>query len=85
MAEGIEDDGQLARLRDLGCELGQGYLFARPQDGPTFSATFLAEYRRTHEADKLSTDAEPRLGRARELAEAPRRIVAPSATTRSGG
>jgi diguanylate cyclase (GGDEF)-like protein len=85
VAEGIEDDGQLARLRDLGCELGQGYLFARPQDGPTFSTTFLAEYRRTHEADKLSTDAEPRLGRARELAEAPRRIVAPSATTRSGG
>jgi diguanylate cyclase (GGDEF)-like protein len=30
VAEGIEDPEQLARLRDLGCALGQGYLFARP-------------------------------------------------------
>jgi diguanylate cyclase (GGDEF)-like protein len=30
VAEGIEDAEQLARLRDLGCTLGQGYLFARP-------------------------------------------------------
>ncbi len=30
IAEGIEQRGQLERLRDLGCELGQGYLFARP-------------------------------------------------------
>jgi len=30
VAEGIEEEGQFARLRDLGCELGQGYLFARP-------------------------------------------------------
>ena len=29
-AEGIENAEQLARLRDLGCELGQGYHFARP-------------------------------------------------------
>jgi predicted signal transduction protein with EAL and GGDEF domain len=30
VAEGIENQGQLDRLRDMGCELGQGYLFARP-------------------------------------------------------
>jgi diguanylate cyclase (GGDEF)-like protein len=30
IAEGIEQPGQLARLRDLGCEYGQGYLFAIP-------------------------------------------------------
>ena len=30
VAEGIEEEGQLRRLRTLGCELGQGYLFARP-------------------------------------------------------
>ncbi len=30
VAEGIEEPGQLARLIELGCELGQGYLFARP-------------------------------------------------------
>jgi diguanylate cyclase (GGDEF)-like protein len=30
VAEGIEDHRQWARLRELGCQLGQGYLFARP-------------------------------------------------------
>jgi diguanylate cyclase (GGDEF)-like protein len=30
VGEGIEDHEQLARLRELGCTLGQGYLFARP-------------------------------------------------------
>jgi diguanylate cyclase (GGDEF)-like protein len=32
IAEGIETDHQLAALRDLGCRLGQGYLFARPSE-----------------------------------------------------
>jgi diguanylate cyclase (GGDEF)-like protein len=32
IAEGIEEPGQLKRLRDLGCEFGQGYLFAQPSD-----------------------------------------------------
>jgi EAL domain-containing protein (putative c-di-GMP-specific phosphodiesterase class I) len=30
VAEGIEEAGQLAELRGMGCALGQGYLFARP-------------------------------------------------------
>jgi diguanylate cyclase (GGDEF)-like protein len=30
VAEGIETDDQLDRLRELGCDLGQGYLFSRP-------------------------------------------------------
>jgi len=30
VAEGIEYDEQAAALRDLGCDLGQGFLFARP-------------------------------------------------------
>ncbi len=30
IAEGIETDAQLDQLRDQHCELGQGYLFARP-------------------------------------------------------
>jgi diguanylate cyclase (GGDEF)-like protein len=33
VAEGIEEKGQLDRLRDLGCEFGQGFLFARPTEG----------------------------------------------------
>jgi diguanylate cyclase (GGDEF)-like protein/PAS domain S-box-containing protein len=30
VAEGVETEGQLARLRTLDCDHGQGYLFARP-------------------------------------------------------
>ncbi len=30
VAEGIETAGQRTRLQDLGCDLGQGYLFGRP-------------------------------------------------------
>jgi EAL domain-containing protein (putative c-di-GMP-specific phosphodiesterase class I) len=30
VAEGIETTEQVADLREFGCPLGQGYLFARP-------------------------------------------------------
>jgi len=30
VAEGIETEGQAARLLDLGCEVGQGFLFSKP-------------------------------------------------------
>ncbi|HSM84078.1 MAG TPA: EAL domain-containing protein, partial [Nodosilinea sp.] len=36
-AEGIETPQQRDILRDLGCEYGQGYLFARPTDGTTIT------------------------------------------------
>lgn len=32
IAEGIEDDFQRLKLQDFGCDLGQGYLFAKPLD-----------------------------------------------------
>ncbi|WP_375457749.1 EAL domain-containing protein [uncultured Enterovirga sp.] len=32
VAEGVEHEGQSAQLEKLGCILGQGYLFGRPQD-----------------------------------------------------
>ena len=37
MAEGIESEAQLASLRELGCDLAQGFLFARavPPDALT--------------------------------------------------
>jgi diguanylate cyclase (GGDEF)-like protein/PAS domain S-box-containing protein len=34
IAEGIETDEQLAYLISVGCELGQGFLFSGPLDGP---------------------------------------------------
>jgi diguanylate cyclase (GGDEF)-like protein len=36
VAEGIEDSVQLDRLRELGCELGQGYLLGRPMTAAQF-------------------------------------------------
>jgi EAL domain-containing protein (putative c-di-GMP-specific phosphodiesterase class I) len=30
VAEGVETDHQLARLRDLGCDGAQGFLFSQP-------------------------------------------------------
>ena len=38
IAEGIETPQQLAALRRLGCELGQGFLFARPASAEVFEA-----------------------------------------------
>ena len=38
IAEGIETGGQLDALRALGCELGQGYYFARPMPASEFHA-----------------------------------------------
>ncbi|MGD1805844.1 EAL domain-containing protein [Dapis sp. BLCC M126] len=32
VAEGIETEAQLAQLKDLGCEYGQGFLFSKPVD-----------------------------------------------------
>jgi EAL domain-containing protein (putative c-di-GMP-specific phosphodiesterase class I) len=41
VAEGIEDEGQLAELQTLGADLGQGFLFAKPM-ASTEVSTLLA-------------------------------------------
>jgi diguanylate cyclase (GGDEF)-like protein/PAS domain S-box-containing protein len=38
IAEGIETDAQLANLREMGCESGQGHLFSRPVDVASIAA-----------------------------------------------
>jgi EAL domain-containing protein (putative c-di-GMP-specific phosphodiesterase class I) len=43
VAEGVEDEGQLLRLRQMGCELGQGFYFARPARLERFAGAALRE------------------------------------------
>jgi EAL domain-containing protein (putative c-di-GMP-specific phosphodiesterase class I) len=38
VAEGVETPLQLARLRELGCERGQGFLFGRPRPAEIIEA-----------------------------------------------
>lgn len=40
VAEGVETDQQLRQLRDLGCDLGQGYLMNRPLPAAGAAASF---------------------------------------------
>ena len=37
IAEGVEDERQVQVLSELGCPLGQGYLFARPMAAPALT------------------------------------------------
>ena len=41
-AEGVEEAGQAAALRSLGCDIAQGYYFGRPEPGDVFREKWLA-------------------------------------------
>ena len=43
VAEGVETEAQLDRLRRLGCPEAQGFLFARPMALPAFEALLVSE------------------------------------------
>jgi len=55
VAEGIERPAQLDVLRELGCELGQGFLFARPMSNAELTARFAAQL----DADQEEADPAP--------------------------
>ncbi|MHB2028978.1 MAG: putative bifunctional diguanylate cyclase/phosphodiesterase [Acidimicrobiales bacterium] len=44
VAEGIETEAQLAQLRLLGCEYGQGYLLARPMSASEINKLIVSSY-----------------------------------------
>jgi len=46
LAEGIETEAQLKFLRDVGCPLGQGYLYSRPLPVSRFNVLITGEERR---------------------------------------
>jgi diguanylate cyclase (GGDEF)-like protein/PAS domain S-box-containing protein len=54
VAEGIELDEQLSRLRDLGCELGQGFHFAHPME-----SRHLADYLAGRSEGHVEQSGEP--------------------------
>jgi diguanylate cyclase (GGDEF)-like protein len=66
VAEGIETQGQSDRLRDLGCDYGQGYLFSRPVSGVRTAPLLRRRLMRLP-----SSRSRPRTARARTL----RRVV----------
>ena len=54
VAEGIEYPEQASSLRELGCELGQGFLFARPM-----AHDALHEYLEVDDASRAGLDEQP--------------------------
>jgi EAL domain-containing protein (putative c-di-GMP-specific phosphodiesterase class I) len=59
VAEGIELTSQMSSLRDLGCELGQGFLFARPMSIESV-ARYLSDARGGASVLRLAPEPEPR-------------------------
>jgi EAL domain-containing protein (putative c-di-GMP-specific phosphodiesterase class I) len=53
VAEGIEDSDQATALRQLGCDVGQGFLFSRPLPAGEFEAVANAVHR---QLDNLATE-----------------------------
>jgi EAL domain-containing protein (putative c-di-GMP-specific phosphodiesterase class I) len=59
VAEGIELTTQMSALRDLGCDLGQGFLFARPMSMESVGH-YLRDARKGASVLRLSPEPEQR-------------------------
>jgi predicted signal transduction protein with EAL and GGDEF domain len=57
IAEGIEDVATSKRLVQLGCPLGQGYLFGRPEPIAELSARFAPPIRRGRQSGSTLNDS----------------------------
>jgi diguanylate cyclase (GGDEF)-like protein len=58
VAEGVEDAQQLAAVRELGCDVAQGYLFSKPmpaEDVPIFLLRHAAQRPEGREGDELAS------------------------------
>lgn len=58
--EGVETGYQMRTIRELGCDTGQGYLFARPMSGTQFGR-FLEGASKTNHADELLGEMHSRI------------------------
>lgn len=56
VAEGIEDANTLTRLKEMGCDLAQGYHIARPMPAADFF-TWVAKYRASLASDAIKAQA----------------------------
>ncbi|MEM9164891.1 MAG: EAL domain-containing protein, partial [Cyanobacteria bacterium P01_F01_bin.4] len=58
VAEGIETPQQLQQLQQLGCQLGQGYLFSSPLPADAIEAQFFAihAHQRAHSTFLIGPD-----------------------------
>ena len=68
VAEGIERPAQLARIRESGCDLGQGYYFASPEDARSMTARLAAANRASPGATPMRPARAPRSRGSRSAA-----------------
>jgi diguanylate cyclase (GGDEF)-like protein/excisionase family DNA binding protein len=80
VAEGIETVGEASKLRELGCDRGQGYVYSRPIPAQQISR-LMAEARRTQRREGSAGAATRPSKPKRSRGPATRREVAASPTT----